>query len=75
VEAREGAPNAGIGLVMNSVLEAATIDGAGIEDASECALNTDGQYIPRRAKTGQSVRVLLDIDMLFSIEELEGVQE
>lgn len=59
-----------IGIVVDHVLEVANIKGEDIEDTPAFGTNLDTEYILGMAKTGGSVKILLDIDKVLSAEEI-----
>jgi purine-binding chemotaxis protein CheW len=75
VEIREGLGNILMGIVVDSVSEVLNIKSAEIEDTPAFGTQMDTDYILGMAKTGGSVKILLDIDKVFGGEELLGVAQ
>ena len=59
-----------MGLVVDSVSEVLNIRAGEIEDTPAFGSRMDTDYILGMAKTGGGVKILLDIDKVFSAEEL-----
>jgi len=59
-----------VGIVVDSVSEAVNIDGAEIEDTVDSIISTDTTCILGIAKMQERPRILLDMDRLFSTDEL-----
>jgi purine-binding chemotaxis protein CheW len=59
-----------IGVVVDSVSEVLNIKGTDIEDTPSFGTALNTQYIFGMAKTGGSVKILLDIDKVLSCEDL-----
>ncbi|MEN6468652.1 MAG: chemotaxis protein CheW [Smithella sp.] len=59
-----------MGIVVDSVSEVLNIRSAEIEDTPSFGSKLDTDYILGMAKSGQSVKILLDIDKVMSDEEI-----
>lgn len=59
-----------IGLVVDAVNEVANIKNEDIEDTPSFGVSLDTAYILGMAKTGEDVRILLDIDRVLSGDEV-----
>jgi purine-binding chemotaxis protein CheW len=59
-----------VGIVVDSVSEAVNIDGTEIEDTVDSIIAADTQCILGIAKMQERPRILLDMDRLFSTDEL-----
>ena len=70
VEIAAGADPVTVGIVVDAVSEAINIDGAEIEDAVGSLIAAEGGYLLGIAKLQGKPHVLLDMDRLFSAEEL-----
>jgi purine-binding chemotaxis protein CheW len=75
VEIASGGQKAVIGILVDSVSEVLNIKDADIEDApnSDSRLNTD--YILGMAKTGERVKILLEIDRVLSSAEMDILEK
>lgn len=62
-----------IGIVVDSVSEVVNIKGDEIEDTPTFGMSLDTEYILGMAKSGGSVKILLDIDRVLSAEELGAI--
>ncbi len=71
VEVRDVSGHANMGVVVDSVNEVANIRDEQLEGVPSFGISLDTAYILGMAKTGEGVRILLDIDRVFSSEELE----
>jgi len=60
-----------IGIVVDSVSEVINIKGSDIEDTPSFGATLDIDYISGMAKSGGSVKILLDIDKVLSTDQLE----
>ncbi|MEN6425026.1 MAG: chemotaxis protein CheW [Phycisphaerales bacterium] len=61
------------GIVVDRVQEVLDISGADIEDAPQFGASVDTGFILGMAKIGERVKILLDIDRVFSSAELAGL--
>jgi purine-binding chemotaxis protein CheW len=59
-----------VGIVVDSVSEAVNIDGTEIEDTVDSIISADTQCILGIAKMQERPRILLDMDRLFTSDEL-----
>jgi purine-binding chemotaxis protein CheW len=59
-----------VGIVVDSVSEAVNIDGTEIEDTVGSIISADTRCILGIAKMQERPRILLDMDRLFSTDEL-----
>lgn len=59
-----------IGVVVDSVSEVLNIKGSDIEDTPSFGTTLNTEYIFGMAKTGNGVKILLDIDRVLSSDEL-----
>lgn len=59
-----------MGIVVDSVSEVLNIKAADIEETPSFGTKLNTEYILGMAKTGGSIKILLDIDRILSIEEL-----
>jgi purine-binding chemotaxis protein CheW len=59
-----------VGIVVDSVSEAVNIDGTEIEDIVDSIISADTRCILGIAKMQERPRILLDMDRLFSTDEL-----
>lgn len=62
-----------MGLVVDSVSEVINIKAAEIEDTPSFGSKLDTDYILGMAKSGQSVKILLDIDKVMSGDEISDL--
>jgi purine-binding chemotaxis protein CheW len=70
VEIECGAKVVTVGIVVDSVSEAVNIDGTQIEDKVDSIIEGDNQCLLGIAKLQDRTHILLDIDRLFSADEL-----
>ncbi len=63
-----------MGIVVDSVSEVLNIKGNDIEDTPNFGSRLETNYILGMAKTGDGVKILLDIDKVLSSEEIAAVQ-
>ncbi|MFH0994492.1 MAG: chemotaxis protein CheW [Pseudomonadota bacterium] len=63
-----------MGNVVDSVSEVMNIKGGGIEKAPAFGAKTDTDFILGMAKTGNGVKILLDIEKVLSTEEVMLLQ-
>jgi purine-binding chemotaxis protein CheW len=75
VEIREGLGNILMGLVVDSVSEVLNIKSGELEDTPAFGVQMDTDYIMSMAKTGEGVKILLDIDKVFGGEEVLGLAQ
>ena len=75
VEIREGLCNILMGLVVDSVSEVLNIKSGELEDTPAFGVQMDTDYIMSMAKTGEGVKILLDIDKVFGGEEMLGLAQ
>lgn len=61
-----------MGIVVDSVSEVLNIKGADIEETPSFGTKLNTEYILGMAKAGGSIKILLDIDKILSIEELQA---
>jgi len=61
-----------MGIVVDSVSEVLNIKGADIEATPSFGTKLNTEYILGMAKAGGSIKILLDIDKILSIEELHA---
>ena len=61
-----------MGIVVDSVSEVLNIKAADIEQTPSFGTRLDTEYILGMAKTGGTIKILLDIDRILSIEELRA---
>lgn len=61
-----------MGIVVDSVSEVLNIKGADIEETPSFGTKLNTEYILGMAKAGGSIKILLDIDRILSIEELHA---
>jgi len=69
VRAAEGATS--IGIVVDSVNEVANVKAEEVEDTPSFGVSLDTAYILGMAKTGENVRILLDIDRVLGEADLD----
>lgn len=62
-----------MGIVVDSVSEVLNIKASEIENTPSFGANLDTAYILGMAKSGQGVKILLDIDKVMSDEEISGL--
>ena len=62
-----------IGIVVDSVSEVVNIQDEDVEDAPTFGLSLDTRYILGMAKSDGGVKILLDIDLVLTGEELSSV--
>lgn len=74
VEIKEGLGNVLMGIVVDSVSEVLTIKNGEIEDTPAFGTEMDTDYILGMAKTGEGVKILLDIDKVFGAEEMIALE-
>jgi purine-binding chemotaxis protein CheW len=70
VQAQGETISTSIGLVVDAVNEVANIKGEDIENTPCFGVRLDTAYILGMAKSGENVRILLDIDRVLGTEEL-----
>jgi len=70
VEIKDGLGHVLMGIVVDSVSEVLNIKGGEIEDTPAFGTQMDTDYILGMAKTGDGVKILLDIDKVFGGEEM-----
>ena len=70
VEIKDGLGNVLMGIVVDSVSEVLNIKDGEIEDTPAFGIQMDTDYILGMAKTGDGVKILLDIDKVFGTEEM-----
>jgi purine-binding chemotaxis protein CheW len=63
-----------MGIVVDAVSEVLNIKGNDIEDTPNFGSRLETNYILGMAKTGEGVKILLDIDKVLTSEELTAVQ-
>ena len=61
-----------MGIVVDSVSEVLNIKAADIEQTPSFGTRLDTEYILGMAKTGGTIKILLDIDRILSVEELQA---
>jgi purine-binding chemotaxis protein CheW len=61
-----------MGIVVDSVSEVLNIKGADIEATPSFGAKLNTEYILGMAKAGGSIKILLDIDKILSVEELQA---
>lgn len=61
-----------MGIVVDSVSEVLNIKGADIEATLSFGTRLNTEYILGMAKTGEGIKILLDIDKILSAEELQA---
>jgi purine-binding chemotaxis protein CheW len=61
------------GIVVDSVSEVLSIHAADVEAAPDFGTNLDTEYILGMAKSGQGVKILLDIDRVMSDGKVETI--
>ncbi len=59
-----------VGVVVDTVSEVMSVDGAEVETPPECGLTTEAGCITGLAKMRGGVKILLDIDRVLSIQEM-----
>ena len=64
-----------IGIVVDSVSEVLNIKGSDIEETPEFGTTLNTDYILGMAKTAGGVKILLDIDLVLSANEMELIRE
>ncbi len=74
VEIKEGPGHVLMGIVVDSVSEVLTIKNGEIEDTPAFGTEMDTDYILGMAKTGEGVKILLDIDKVFGAEEMIALE-
>jgi purine-binding chemotaxis protein CheW len=70
VEILNGNKKISMGIVVDSVSEVLNIKAADIEDTPSFGASLDTTYILGMAKSGQGVKILLDIDKVMGSEEM-----
>jgi purine-binding chemotaxis protein CheW len=73
VEITSGVSKMFRGTVVDSVSEVLSIHTADVEAAPDFGTNLDTEYILGMAKSGQGVKILLDIDRVMSDGEVETI--
>lgn len=63
-----------MGIVVDSVSEVLNIKGADIEATPSFGTKLDTEYILGMAKAGGSIKILLDIDKILSVDELQTAE-
>lgn len=61
-----------MGIVVDSVSEVLNIKAADIEETPSFGTRLNTEYILGMAKAGGSIKILLDIDKILSVEELQA---
>lgn len=61
-----------MGIVVDSVSEVLNIKAADIEETPSFGTRLNTEYILGMAKSGDSIKILLDIDKILSVEELQA---
>ena len=64
-----------VGIVVDSVSEVLNIKKEDIDENVSFGVSVHTEYIQGIARTEDSVKILLDIDQVFNLEELTGFQE
>lgn len=64
-----------IGIIVDSVSEVLNVKGVDIEDTPAFGASLDTEYILGMAKTGDSVKILLEIDRVLGSEELAMMEK
>ncbi len=64
-----------MGIVVDSVSEVLNIKGGDIEDTPSFGTKLKTEFILGMAKTGSSVKILLDIDLVLADEEVNAIEE
>ncbi|MEE9911713.1 MAG: chemotaxis protein CheW [Deltaproteobacteria bacterium] len=64
-----------MGIVVDSVSEVLNIKAADIEATPSFGTKLNTDYILGMAKTGGSIKILLDIDRILSVEELQAADK
>jgi purine-binding chemotaxis protein CheW len=64
-----------VGTLVDSVSEVINIRETDIEDTPTCGIDVHTDFILGMAKTGQGIKILLDIDMILGQEEMITVSE
>jgi len=63
-----------MGVIIDEVREVLDIPEASIEDAPAFGSSIDTEFILGMGKIGQTVKILLDIDKVLSVQELQHLQ-
>lgn len=74
VEIAGGGKKIPMGIVVDSVSEVLNIKGNDIEDTPNFGSRLETNYILGMAKTGEGVKILLDIDKVLTSEEIAAVE-
>ncbi|MCX7982160.1 MAG: chemotaxis protein CheW [Syntrophales bacterium] len=74
VEISGGGKKIPMGIVVDSVSEVLNIKGNDIEDTPNFGSRLETNYILGMAKTGEGVKILLDIDKVLTSEEFAAVE-
>jgi purine-binding chemotaxis protein CheW len=64
-----------IGILVDSVSEVLNIKGADIEDTPSFGTRLDTDFILGLAKTGGSIKILLDIDRVMNVDEVKALEK
>lgn len=70
VEIQGGAGNILMGIVVDSVSEVLNIKNGEVEDTPSFGTQMETDYILGMAKSGGGVKILLDIDRIFTLDEM-----
>jgi purine-binding chemotaxis protein CheW len=62
-----------MGIVVDSVSEVLNIKSSDVEDTPTFGVKLNTQYILGMAKINNAIKILLDIDLVLSKEELESL--
>jgi len=73
IEITTGGDKIFMGIVVDSVSEVLNIKGTEIEDTPNFGFKLDTAYILGMAKTGQSVKILLDIDKVMGSDKIDNL--
>ena len=64
-----------IGIVVDSVSEVLNIKAEDIEDTPAFGTHLDTSFILGMARIDKSVKILLDVDRLLSVEEVSALEQ
>ena len=62
-----------MGVIIDEVREVLDIPGASIEDAPAFGASIDTEFILGMGKIGATVKILLDIDKVLSVQEIQHI--
>ena len=75
VQIQSGRGQTSMGMVVDAVNEVANVKAEEVEQTPNFGVSLDTAYILGLAKTGEQVRILLDIDRVLGADELEMLDQ